>query len=179
MYTVWRAALKDEWATDRLSIENVRAMRGISLLHGESVRARWPELRIRVEAEGTPADHARVGVLSLASDRLKSLFEAEGVHAEYLPLIMTGLDVGRFWAVNVLDVVDCIDRDRSRYTTIDGRTEDIERLVINEVAIGHRPLVRVGETWANLVLASPRIVARVTEEGLTGMNFVDPEEREW
>jgi len=74
------------------------------------------------------------------------------------------------YAINVLDVVDCLDHSRSKFGFISGyRT--IKQYAFKKGSIGGHHLFKLDETPQNDVLVSNRFKSLVEQNGLLGLTF--------
>ena len=101
---------------------------------------------------------------------LKDLIEP---YAEILPLIE--LRGKPYWAVNVLKVVDCLDRERSEisYSPDDGRILNVWKYVFREERLESVPIFKVAGDLGQ-VFVTRSFVDAVIANSLRGAAFADP-----
>ena len=156
------------------------------------VPAGLPAPTVVSKAKGSPTDFFFGGFALVASSRLRTLLEDVAIPAEYVRVQLThnGQQVREpaFFLVNILEAVGCLDYTRSTYTTTPTGIVGIEDLIIDESrALGHH-LFRLGPIgWAEspnpravgevILCASEELARRCEAEGITGVVFSLPNER--
>lgn len=116
----------------------------------------------------------------LVSDRLRLLLErCVPNHAEFLPVVVTyngePLKVQRYWVVNWLFMVDCLDWSKSMWYQPKGTATKAERVVVNAVIDFSKidSNVKICRIFGaeSRVLISSDIRNLIEEAGITGCQF--------
>jgi hypothetical protein len=90
-------------------------------------------------------------------------------YVEALPL---ETEEGRFLAINVLELLDCLDETRSEVERLpDGHIIFIDRYVFREDCLGDTPMFKLPQLSLTQVLVSERFKSAVEEHGLEGLIF--------
>jgi hypothetical protein len=129
------------------------------------------------------------GLLPVYSTRLKSLLEDLGIEGiQYLPLRIKRQDgakeVDGYYIANYLNVIDCLDRERSVYQvwTKDnllfwekrpqrlGTFRDVTKAVIDSKKISDAPIFRLWG-WEMMVVVREDVKRAIEEAGITGCMF--------
>ena len=172
--------LSEDSYTDA-AIQDPRRFVGIPLAAGQSLADRFPVgTKLVLRSDGTPSDFFMAGPMLVISERLKAIFGEFGVAAEFFPVELT-LPSGRasdsrWFFQNILAVVDCLDWEKSQFTSEKGFATNIQRILLSKEMTGQQPLFRVARTIPSLVCASDELAAAVTAAGCTGLVFKKPEE---
>jgi len=85
-------------------------------------------------------------------------------------------DYGRYHALNVLTVLDCLDLENSEYNTVpDGEGGEIimfiRKYALKKDVIEGIDLFKIRERKETFIYVSQNFVDRVNEHGLTGFDF--------
>jgi hypothetical protein len=136
----------------------------------EPVPMEWKPARVR-KNRGKPVD-----IIDLMGDGLTFSDRAVEVLAplvgdviELLPLAYDG--PGRFQVVNMLDIVDCLDEERSQIERFyDGSIQSVERYAFKPSSTEDHHLFKCKQ-WGLHKLVSAEFKARVEENGLVGAYF--------
>lgn len=193
MLLIWREETNpDIWteaeATNYLELDEL----GLNISTCIPVPALLPPMIIDVKTSNEPADFFFAGLVFIASEELRAVLEDFKVHAQFLPVKM--LRRGRrytrktFFFVNLLDVVDCFDYDRSKYRKTIKGVHEIKKLVLDDSrAIGHH-LFKVGplpsakpnpQAIRDVIrCSSEELATHIHKAGLTGVVFTKPEDRQ-
>lgn len=140
---------------------------------GEPIPADEQPLGLRVVLEEGPDVLPELFVLGgnpIASTRLVHALEQAGVdNIEFYPAPIELRDetvIDGYGVLNVVGMVDCIDRQRSRYTTFAGRIFRLQQLQLKESATAELLLFRpVG--YELLMLADEKVAAALA--GFSGV----------
>jgi hypothetical protein len=112
-------------------------------------------------------------VTARAKDRLERLI---GPYVEFLPLAT--LKGKELFAVNVVEVVDCLDRKASKITPSrddPSRIVHIGRFVFDRTRLRNVPVFKIPE-WPASIFVSEEFARAVVSGRLTGAGFDDPED---
>jgi hypothetical protein len=179
------------WESRRKSLRNALVSKfpqtfkdhGISFLAGRRFIVPLPELELQMD-EGVPTDDLVVFRYRclVHSDKLMQVLRKAGVNSiDYYPLRivreMTGEVYRTHQAANILDVVFCIDRDRSQLYTDDENPFYlwfIDYLALKEERLGETLCFRLGER-PSTVIVHRRIKEAVEDAGITGPVFLPAE----
>lgn len=84
---------------------------------------------------------------------------------EYLPFICPGKD--KFWGVNVLKTVDCIDYDNSKVVRFrDGKIMTFEKYVFKKDKLKDSQIFKIPDINNSAVFVSEKLINKVKEAGL-------------
>ncbi|WP_095961810.1 imm11 family protein [Corallococcus macrosporus] len=122
----------------------------------------------------------------IVSTRAREALEAEGITGddfEYLPVTLKDKRgralKSRFYIVNPLQKVECMDRERSKFSA-SARTDEIlsvRRLVVRQEQVpAELKLFRLGE-WPRVIVIRSDLVQRLQEAQLIGLFVVGPGEK--
>jgi hypothetical protein len=121
-----------------------------------------------------PVDFPSLMGLGLAfSERaLQVLDPLMGQSVEALPLECVNCSQNRFFVINVLDILDCLDEPRCIFTRYsDGGIMDIKRYAFLPNSLEGHHIFKVPQQVVGSVLVSPEFKRRVEENGLVGAVF--------
>ena len=178
MYFVWKADFENEQTYTRAAIENPKSLSGKKLTSGLPLSGQLPELRMEVVTEHPPADYFSAGPLFLVSARMRDLPESMLANSEFHPVVLLRrgqeLKPGGYYFANLLDKVDCLDRNKSKYK-LDGEFIDkIEKLVIDDAKTNSKPLFRLANSYDVITLVSQELADAIISSGMTGVKFIPP-----
>src|SRR5262249_12588141 len=136
MILLWRpdtnpGGWTDAQATNYLELGEL----GLDLYACQPVPPSLPALTIYIKSR-KPADFFWAGLVRIVSAELREVLESFPVKAEFLPV--NASHAGRrytkktFYFVNILDVVECFDFERSRYKQTRKGVHEIEEAVLDE-----------------------------------------------
>lgn len=118
------------------------------------------------------------------SEKLKSLLEANGVdNIEYFPATIIKkkgqLSEGRFYAANIIGLVDCIDKDLSEFRGYEDEGElkgifSIDKLALIEGAVNSIHLYRAHLFW-RIIIIQDKFKKIFEDAGIKGVKFIVPE----
>lgn len=144
------------------------------------------------EAKGDPTDYFMAGFAFIVSQKRRTILEDMAVVAEYFQVELThngeAFSGSEFFMVNLLDSVECLDYEKSKYTCTPTGITEIEDLVIdNSQAIGHHLFMLGPIGWAHspnskavrevICCASEELATRCITQGITGVAFTLPNDR--
>ena len=183
MYLVWKADFENEKTYTRAAIENPKSLSGRKLNSGLPLSGQLPELRMEVVTEHPPADYFSAGPLFLVSARMRDLLESKRANVEFHPVVLLRggreFNAGCYFFANLLDKVDCLDREKSEYK-MDGEFIDkIEKLVIDDAMVNSKPLFRLANSYDVITLVSQELADAIIASGMTGVKFIAPEDWKW
>jgi hypothetical protein len=125
----------------------------------------------RRKHRGKPVDFPSLGGLGLAfSERaLRALTPLVGDAIEALPLLYEG--PGKFYVINILDVTNCLDLERSKLNQHDdGYISTVEKFAFKPGHIDGRHIFKCNECLI-YDLVSTEFKALAEEQGLVGASF--------
>ncbi len=80
--------------------------------------------------------------------------------------------IGNFWAVNVLEVLDCLDHSLSEFEYLaSGNLKHITRYVFKPNCIENKPIFKIPERKGKQIFVSDEFKALVENNGLKGLTF--------
>ncbi len=175
MVQVWM----EDWENETDVSFSAEALMGIPLAVGKSVAGRFPESIHLRALSSSVADFFYAGPMFVVAKRLMRLLMSFSADVEYFDLALErggGILPGEFYCVNILQVIDCLDWEASKYDVERNFASSIREFRLNydsmpEVA----PLFRVARTIPSIVCASGELADAVREAGLSGVKFVSPE----
>lgn len=182
------------WETRRASLASALAPQfpptlkehGVSFLAGRRFLSPLPELEVRIPRinDGSSTDDLVVFMWRCIahSDRLIEVLRKAGVnnidyHALRIVREMTGEVYRTHRAANILDVVFCVDREKSNLYINDEDPHHlwfIDRLVLMEERLGDALCFRLGER-PSTVIVHRRVKEAVEAAGMTGPVFLPAE----
>lgn len=132
-----------------------------------------------------PDDYIQAFPLDLVSEELKSLLEQYNAHVKFYPVQLhyrrRPYLQRRYFALHILDIVDCFDYERGEYVFwkqkpgFTERVDKIRRLAIDEEKASAQPLCRIANGGEHFILACDELAAAINAQGLSGLRFVEPE----
>jgi hypothetical protein len=183
MYLVWKADFENEKVYTRAVIENPKSLAGKKLTSGLPLAGQLPELRMELTKKYPPADYFHAGPIFIVSERMRVLLESKQANIEFhsITLLRAGQEInaGRYFFANLLEKVDCIDRDKSEYKLDADFIDKIEKLVIDDTKANSKPLIRLAKTYDVITLASQELADAVVASGMTGIKFISPQDWRW
>lgn len=128
---------------DNLVLASSQDHEGLMQLLGQPMGPRWRAVKVKLRKEGRRADFPSFlpHVPAFSQQAMDVLQPHLGNAIEALPL-----DCGRakFYAINVLDVTDCLDERRSKIDRDPGgKVMFIDKHVFDEKCVGERLLFRI------------------------------------
>ncbi|RJS21938.1 hypothetical protein DRW03_16565 [Corallococcus sp. H22C18031201] len=187
-YHPWTEEVRDDSLVRIMTLPREIAAKSHMLTKGESVRSWFPsEVVFDFAPNGgiKPGDAVRnVLGLHIVSEKLRGILEsAASAHFEFLPVKLRNhkkkLVPEPYYLANLLDVVTCVNRERSVFTVNElfkDRLRDFEKLVLDLGKLGpDTELFRLGEN-TELVIVREDLARAILQTGCTGMNFMPMED---
>ncbi|SRR6266496_6667896 len=166
-------------------IELVTPIDNLFWATGERFRLNVERLDFEFDPEGlmTWADYIRPAPnIPLVSDKLRETWSAVGVdNIDYYTARVMNRSTGEtrpYHAANVIGLLPAVDRAQSAFQPLDDHDfliEDFERLVVDEKRVQGQLAFRLAEHSA-VLLVDQRLKDISEREGLTGLQFVRPED---
>ena len=150
---------------DSEHVEMFRQFTGNSLAHS------WFPVPVRIfRAEKSGDFPSLLSHVPIFSERaLQILMPLISNSFEALPL---KCDFGKFYAANVLDVVDCLDHSLANIERFSsGRIMAIKRYAFKEGCIQGKHIFKIPETAGQDVLVSDKFKSLIEENSLLGLHF--------
>ncbi len=156
---------------------------------GVPVPQSLPVPEVLIEDDSDPPDFFFAGNVKIVSDRLRSLLATFGSNTEFIRANVTAFGKRRtsrdYFILNVVDLVECFDYERSTYASSETGVSGIETLVLDEERAAGHDLFLVGPfAWGdecnpkainNIIdCVSRRLAVAIIELGATGITFVLP-----
>lgn len=141
-----------------------------------------PRFKVDIESKSKPKDFFVAGPLMLISARAANTLKALDAGAEFLPVELSqdGKSLNdEYFVFNVLEKVDALDTKKAKVTFDDGVVDKIEKLAIDSDKVAGIPVARMANTYDQIILCSDRTREELELQGVTGMDFVLPEEWKW
>lgn len=178
-YLAWDGSMRV-----RLDAEPHRELISLNWNMGESLVG-VPRISAAVNTKAPP-DHMVIGRINYVSSHLKSVLEHSSVNAQFFPVadLRTRrgepLNAVTFFAMNVLDRVSCIDRERSELEyeppELGGGIQRVMRLHLLEAALNGWPLVVPSELGGAFMLMRRDVAERLRAAGVRGCRWREIEE---
>lgn len=133
----------------------------------------WPRPQLERLPTGPPGDFPYLAshVVALTPRAWSALRPKIGDSVEALPLDVQGEE---YQALNVLDVLDCLDLERSELRTLpDGSVVGVRRWALRKDVVESHDIFKARAAELQAVLVSERFRGWVEEAGLAGASF-DP-----
>lgn len=132
----------------------------------------WTPLKIEIIEVRKESDTPSLspGVPILSERALKILGDLLKGSVEILPLNSTH---GRYSAINVVDVVDCVDYDKAKFTRFksSGRIMKFEKYVFKSELVKNKNIFKIVDETRRSPFVSDEFRDRVLENGLRGFDF--------
>jgi hypothetical protein len=173
--------VSDEGYTDAHLLD-AKKLIGIRLCFGDDLNARFPpSVRIAIDSECPPNDFFFAGPMPVISERAKLIFEKFHVNVECFPLNTT-LHRGekstvQYYYPNFLDVIDCLDREKSSFTPEKNYATKITSVHLIEKYAKTSPAFLVALTIPCIICVQSEVGQALLESGCKG--FVLLQEAEW
>lgn len=156
---------------DAVVLINERDVRAYNQFDGRPLADAWRSPAVALDPGGNPADFMSFlpGSFVVSDKARVALRSILGRAAELLPLDCAE---GPFFAVNVLETADCLDRSRSIIDWLpSGAVAGVESYEFKQDCIGDRTIFRLPETRQAEILLSDKFKSAVIDSGLTGLLF--------
>jgi hypothetical protein len=132
------------------------------------------------------ADNLYGAVIVVISKNIKEMIEQERVkNVELLPIKIINhkgrIASRNYFILNPLDILDCIDIDKSGVEWNEIRNDEIsfcDKLVLKEEKIPLNCDIFRPKFWTRLILVRNKLAERLSKAGFTGLSFWDPIEYE-
>jgi uncharacterized protein DUF1629 len=147
---------------------------------GKPIGDAWSPLEVSINAydvyEDTwatpnPGDfpYFRVGGVLACSERALKVLEP--LVAPYIEILPLYCKQGNFFALNVLNVIDCIDTGRSVIEYFSDRPPDIHKLRFNLECVGDVPIFKIPQRILTTIFVSDAFKSLVEGYHLEGLIF--------
>ena len=149
---------------------------------GKHMAATWVSPVFTVSSKSRPVRDfiSWFSAAMVVSERAKeSLEPLIGRNVEFLPFAT--IKGSKFFAVNVIEVIDCLDHKASGVThSPDDATRiiHVERFVFDNARLRNVPLFKVPE-WPGEIFVSEEFAKIVEDKKLAGAGFDNPEDIRW
>lgn len=142
------------------------------LMDCKSIGKAWAPLAIKIDQSmGGKSDFPSMEGIPVFSERAWRMLEPLiGRHVEALPIRHPKSDV--FYAINVLEMVDALDRKKSVVDLYpNGKVMSIEKYVFKATAIRGKSIFKIPETHGVLVFVSEEFRSCVERSKMKGLIF--------
>lgn len=169
------------WVLDQLPDEyncaffDVEKEKRIYIFDGTSLLDKWDLLPVNfIYKSRKKGDCPWLQLLPFFSPKaIKILKDLMDNNVEYLPV--TG-EASKFVIVNVLKVIDALDKEKTIFDTLDdGTLLGYEKLVLQESKVNSEHIFKLTEFPRTYVIVSNEFKKRVEEMGLKGFTFEEIE----
>lgn len=186
MTRIWCSTQIDEQITqaENLSIQD-HYDRNIGYMTGRPVARDFPPTTIAVHSDHPPDDYFMVGAgMPIISERIKSVLDHFQVNAEFIPVRIVFENAEfrekQYWFMNVLEMLDVLDRNRGQYTYWSDpqfvtHVDKIKKLAIDEEKAADRALFRIAKGAEYIIAVNDALAESLSSHGITGLHFVKPE----
>ncbi len=144
--------------------------------NGTPLKSQWNPLDVYIEdPQLLPSDFPSItGIpLIVTGKSYSTIFPLIGEHVEFLPLNSTDFYLKDLFAVNVLTVIDCLDRDQSKIVYFsDGNVADVEQFVFKLDCLGNAPIFKIPEHRVNRTFVSDAFKRLIEKNNLVGLMFL-------
>jgi hypothetical protein len=165
---VWRGRSKTYIGTD--------ATLSAPFFRGRRIAAEFPRTVIVTEARSALPDFLSAGSVDAVTNPLRDLLVQHGVNAEFIEIEVKATHhrtVPRYHFMNVLDIIDCIDRQRSKIEEFSaeagGGILGIDELYLDDSKLSGQPLFVLG--GRPLLMAHESLKSAIEAAGFTGIKF--------
>ena len=150
----------------------------VHVLRGEPVPEPWPKIRVTKITPGVLSDRLTGPLDPLVSQRLAALLTATGARLELIPVTLERRRQ-RFYLLNVLEQVVCLDEARSKLRRdADGWVTKVSKLVLHPIPPGSPAIFRVA-TIPQITLVSRTLRETLQSECEGPGLFVPIEDFRW
>ncbi|MGB8808867.1 MAG: DUF1629 domain-containing protein [Acinetobacter calcoaceticus] len=167
----------------RGTIRDISVLKKIKLTKGEPISDKNIKIEIDLIEEYEPADYFHVGSLFIVSSKLKDILERKQVSAEYFSIKLykpNGIPIQtKYFFVNLLKKIDCINKEHSRYTQEKGFIDEIYKLVVDVDKAENEVLFRIDKIFNNIILVHDSLIYLIKSLGCTGVNFINIDDWKW
>ena len=120
------------------------------------------------------SDFFYCGKLDIVSQEFKSVLCEFSKKIEFVPVFISCGDLSfDYYALHVLNIVDALDREKSKFSGIKyGMVAGITHLVLNYSMVAHEDIFFLKDTFCSLLVVSEKVRKRIMESELQGMEFV-------
>ena len=187
MYLIWEEDFSSRAFRLEKEILEMEKLAEVKFTLPGSLRGKFPpDLKIRI-TPGSPAppDYFHCGPMRIVSEDLMGLLKAWPVtEAEFFPvqIFQKNEPLDRnYFCFHVVAEVDCLDLERSEYTTYEGTVfvRSVKRLVLDESkAVGH-PLFRLARFYLTVTCVQESLADVIRQARKTGLKFVNPQDWQW
>lgn len=183
MHYVIRTNLDEPNLVVRATVMSMDALKGKRLTTGASFGNTFPRLELQLDQEGEAADFFESGPLLIISDKMKDILNGLGCAVELNDVDLIDVDgipsKMAYYVVNILDSVECLDYEHSVYEMDEDYIDQIDTLVIDEEKAGNTHLLRLKNSYDNIILASEELMKLCRGARVTGVQFVSPKDWKW
>jgi hypothetical protein len=143
---------------------------------GRRIAAEFPRTVIVTEARSALPDFLSAGSIDAVTNPLRDLLVQHGVNAEFIEIEVKATHhrtVPRYHFMNVLDIIDCIDRQRSKIEEFSaeagGGILGIDELYLDRSKLSDQPLFVLAHR--PLLMAHESLKSAIEAAGFTGIKF--------
>lgn len=138
----------------------------------------WAEPVLSAGEDGPLEDMPWVGFAHVVSTRFREFLEAEYPgHAQYLPVHITRygkpMKIPQYWAVNWLNLIECIDHERSDYKV--NYYGGIKKLSMNKLVVDLKKVPEHVKVWRvldySVCIARDEVRTRLYQTDFVGFQF--------
>ncbi|EYF06841.1 imm11 family protein [Chondromyces apiculatus] len=186
-FLLWRPGRSTDGICKILEIEGVE--KSFELAEGVSRATGWPDDAQCQMDPNRPKDIALAdsllgAKLVVVSAKVKrALDDAHSKNVEFLPIKIINhkgrVASDEYFVLNPLEICDCIDVQQSNVEWNDLDPEAIcacDALILKESAVPESLSVFRLKHWKNLIVIRRSLAESMLSQGLTGLNFLEPEE---
>lgn len=137
-------------------------------------------IQVRVRYRRPRPAAFRAGPITIVDPNVRQAIEAARTSVEFHPVDVKDASakdrpVLRYWFLNIMSELDCLDRQRSEYRDVSGDVEHIRQLRLkDDCAV--LDLFRLAGTVPRVILVSDPLAASISTLGRSGLKFVDVDE---
>jgi hypothetical protein len=171
MTSIWQVS--SSWAYDRIELIYEKDAKVFSGFEGNAFGNKWHPVRVRIvrEQDTVSGDfpYWSAGILVCVEKALEVIRSLIAESVEFLPLECSE---GHFYALNVIEVVDCLDRSNSEFTYFkSGSIKRILRWVFKTNCINDRHIFKIPERRGGMIFVSNVFKRVIQENNLKGLEF--------
>ena len=148
----------------------------ILFFSGKSLRDVFPRTQIAVKQAKSPPDFYLLGSIFFVSERLRYFLEKHKINAEYIELSVTvdqGTSAPKYYFMNILDVLDCFDREKSVFEEFSaeagGGILTVKELHLKESIISGKKLFLMNEP--SLILVREDFAESLLQQNFIGIGL--------
>ncbi|PXX34943.1 imm11 family protein [Undibacterium pigrum] len=178
-YKIWTNKVDNDYDFTEAKVRDLEPLMGLNLTGGVSLSEKWPKITMDVISDYEPADSFLCGPMLIVSKKLSSvLFEfALKDEIEYLPVdvAFNGKLQREYGFLNVLLFCDALDRNKSKFTELNGNIDSIDRICLDE-SLAKNKLIFFLDAIEWVICVNELLVECIENGAFSGVALKSPSE---